>query len=56
MAMSAEHRSKYPAINGSGDLSVWVKTPWVGHKQLKRKQTNTDWIYDISMVQVYIVH
>ena len=56
MAKNAEHRSKYPAINGSSDLSVWVKTPWVGHKQIKNKQTNTDWMYDISIVQRYIVH
>ena len=32
MAMSAEHRSKFPALTGNGDVSIWKKNYWVVRK------------------------
>ena len=37
MAMSAEHRSKFVALHGNGDVSIWVKNSRVGRKTLNKQ-------------------
>ena len=39
MVIDAEHKSKFAALTGNGDVSIWVKIFRVGRKTLNR-QTN----------------